>query len=328
MSAGAENSAPRPHQPRILVIRGGAIGDFVLTLPAIRVLRQTLPSCRVEILGYRHIADIALHGGPEEGTTYADAVRSIEYGPLAAFFARNGKLAPELCEYFAGFQQVVSWLFDPDGIFAANLERAGVRNYLGVYEKIAGQPHASVQLARGLERMAIFLDDHAARLFPNAASKDAAHAWLAEHGGEEDARPLIAIHPGSGSPRKNWPAGNWQRLADRVASAGSRLLLIGGEADTAVLDPLATTLAVHQPLVARNLPLPTLAALLARCTAYFGHDTGISHIAAAAGVPSTLLFGPTDPATWAPQGPHVRILFAPGGNLAALAPDSVPLPSL
>ncbi|MEO6740086.1 MAG: glycosyltransferase family 9 protein, partial [Chthoniobacteraceae bacterium] len=312
---------------RILVIRGGAIGDFVLTLPAIRMLRQTLPHCGLEILGYRHIADIALHGGPEEGKTYADAVRSIEYGPLAAFFARGGQLAPDLCEYFAGFQQVVSWLFDPDGIFAANLERAGVRNYLGVYEKITDQPHASLQLARGLERMAIFLEDPVARLFPNAVSKDAADAWLAGHGLEKDARPLVALHPGSGSPRKNWPAGNWQRLADRVAEAGSRLLLIGGEADNAVLDPLAKALAIHQPLVARNLPLPTLAALLTRCAAYFGHDTGISHIAAAAGTPSTLLFGPTNPATWAPQGLHIRILTAPGGNLAALAPDSVPLPA-
>ncbi|MEO6788799.1 MAG: glycosyltransferase family 9 protein [Chthoniobacteraceae bacterium] len=312
-------------KPRILVIRGGAIGDFVLTLPAIRMLRQTLLHCHLEILGYRHIAELALHGGPEEGTTYADAVRSIEYGPLAAFFARGGQLTPELCEYFAGFQQVVSWLFDPDGIFAANLERAGVRNYLGVYEKIADQPHASLQLARGLERMAIFLEDHTARLFPNAASKDAAHAWLAERGLETDARTLVAIHPGSGSPRKNWPVGNWQRLADRVTGTGSRLLLIGGEADTAVLDSLAKALAIHQPLVARHLPLATLAALLARCASYFGHDTGISHIAAAAGTPSTLLFGPTDPATWAPQGPHVRVLSAPGGNLSALAPDSVPL---
>lgn len=315
-------------KPRILVIRGGAIGDFVLTLPAIHMLRQTLPHCHLEILGYQHIAELALHGGSEKGRTYADAVRSIEHGPLAAFFARGGQLAPDLCEYFKGFQQVVSWLFDPDGIFAANLERAGVKNYLGVYEKIAGQPHASQQLARGLERMAIFLEDYAARLFPDATSRDAAHAWLAEHGGKMDARPLVAIHPGSGSPRKNWPAGNWQRLADRIASAGSRLLLIGGEADAAVLDPLASALAVHQPIVARNLPLPTLAALLAQCAAYFGHDTGISHIAAATGIPSTLIFGPTNPATWAPQGAHVRVISAPGGNLTTLAPDSVPLPAL
>ena len=322
-------------KPRILVIRGGAIGDFVLTLPAIRMLRQTLPHCHLEILGYRHIAELALHGGPEPGTTYADAVRHIEYGPMAAFFARNGQLAPDLCAYFAGFQQVVSWLFDPDGIFAANLERAGVKNFLGVHEKITDQQHASVQLARGLERMAIFLDENATRLSPTEATAAAADAWLAGQAAprpREDvkkltqdaaARPLVALHPGSGSPRKNWPAGNWQRLGDRIASGGARLLLIGGEADDSALDALTRSLSVHSPLVARNLALPTLAALLARCVHYFGHDTGISHIAAAVGAPSTLLFGPTDPSVWAPLGEHVRILRAASGDLASIAPEAV-----
>jgi len=326
VTATAENVAGKP---RILVIRGGAIGDFILTLPAIRMLRQTLPHCHLEILGYRHIADVALHGGPEKGTTYADAVRNIEYGPLAAFFARNGQLAPDLCAYFAGFQQVVSWIFDPDGIFAANLERAGVRHFLGVHEKITGDQHASVQLARGLERMAIFLDESATRLFPTEAATSEATAWLAEQDAKfltrsDTARPLVALHPGSGSPKKNWPAGNWQRLGDRIASGGARLLLIGGEADNTALDTLARSLSVHVPLIARNVPLPTLAALLARCAAYFGHDTGISHIAAATGTPSTLLFGPTDPSVWAPVGEHIRIIRAPAGSLDNLAPDSIP----
>ncbi len=320
----AENPADKS---RILAIRGGAIGDFILTLPAIRMLRQTLPHCHLEILGYRHIAELALHGGPEPGTTYADAVRNIEYGPLAAFFARGGQLAPDLCAYFAGFQQVVSWLFDPDGIFAANLERAGVRNFLGVHEKINDHQHASAQLARGLERMAIFLDESPTRLFSDETTQCAATAWLADHARENDPRPLVSLHPGSGSPRKNWPVGNWQRLGDRIASSGARLLLIGGEADHAALDTLAHALAVHAPLIARNVPLPTLAALLARCAGHFGHDTGISHIAAATGTPSTLLFGPTDPSVWAPLGEHVRILRAPAADLTNLAPDAIPLPA-
>jgi heptosyltransferase III len=68
---------------RILVIRGGAIGDFVLTLPAIKLLRDRWPTARLEILGYTHIVALA------ENRFYADAVRSIEYGPLASFFARR-----------------------------------------------------------------------------------------------------------------------------------------------------------------------------------------------------------------------------------------------
>src|SRR5437763_16126189 len=106
-------------KPRILVIRGGAIGDFILTLPAIGLLRENFPSARLEILGYKHIVALA------EGRFYADATRSIEYGPVAAFFARNASLDPALSDYFAGFQQIVSYLYDPACIFDTNLRRAG-----------------------------------------------------------------------------------------------------------------------------------------------------------------------------------------------------------
>ena len=117
-------------KPRILVIRGGAIGDFILTLPAVRLLRENFPDAHLEILGYRHIVALA------EGRFYADATRSIEYGPMAGFFIPRSVLAPDLVEYFASFQQVVSYLFDPDGFFEANLRRAGVKNLLPAYAKI------------------------------------------------------------------------------------------------------------------------------------------------------------------------------------------------
>ena len=294
-------------KPRILAIRGGAIGDFILTLPALRLLREAFPHCHLEILGYRHIAALALHGGPVAGTTYADATRSIEYGPLAGFFARNGNLSPELCEYFASFQQVVSWLFDPDGIFETNVKRAGVKNFLSAYTPLTDGNHASAQLARGLESMALYLDDPAVKLIPTAESQQAADAWLSSFIPHPSS--FSALHPGSGSPRKNWPLDNWRTLATALDAPP---LLIGGEADTAALDSLAP----HAAHVARDLPLPTLAALLTRCARYFGHDTGISHLAAAVGAKCTLLFGPTDPAVWAPQGAHVKILRAP--DLASL----------
>ncbi len=299
-------------KPRILAIRGGAIGDFILTLPALRLLREAFPHCHLEVLGYRHIAALALHGGPEPGTTYADATRSIEYGPLAGFFARNGNLSSELCEYFASFQQVVSWLFDPDGIFETNVKRAGVKNYLSAYTPITDENHASTQLARGLESMALFLDDPAAKLIPTPESHQAAETFLSSSAIRNSS--FTAIHPGSGSPRKNWPLEKWRALAGEIKDP---LLIIGGEADTASLDSLAP----HATLIARDLPLPTLAALLTRSTRYFGHDTGISHLAAAVGAKCTLLFGPTDPAVWAPQGTHVKILRTP--DLSTLTPKDV-----
>jgi heptosyltransferase III len=73
---------------------------------------------------------------------------------------------------------------------------------------------------------------------------------------------------------------------------------------------------------ATNLALPHLAAVLAQCL-FIGHDSGISHLAAAVEAKCLLLFGPTDPEVWAPQGKNVRVTRAPESNLSRLSPDVV-----
>ena len=299
--------------PRILAIRGGAIGDFILTLPALRLLRENFANCRIEILGYPHIASLAVRCGANHDRPYADAVHSIEYGPLAGFFARRGTLDSAMCEFFSGYQQVISWLFDPDGIFEENLRRAGVKNYLSAYTKVNDDQHAAAQLASGLERMAMFLEGPPeAVLRPTSETLAEADTWLAAAGLEHG---FTAIHPGSGSARKNWPIDHWRALLERFD--GRPVLLVGGEADSAQMSAFSGFARAH------HLPLPLLSAILSRAGQYFGHDTGISHIAAAVGVRCTLLFGPTAPAVWAPIGSHVRIIEAPDGDLSALAPDSI-----
>lgn len=301
-------------KPRILVIRGGAIGDFILTLPAIGLLRENFPEARLEILGYEHIIELA------RGRCYAEDTRSIEYGPMAGFFVPNSTLAPDLVEYFASFQQVISYLFDPDLFFENNLRRAGVKNFLPAYARIDDSEHAAQQLARPLQKMALFLEDPGAQLHPSEADWAWARQFLGDDGG-----PWIAIHPGSGSPRKNWPAGNWAELGKwlRQTAPGMRLLLVGGEADDAQVDLVRKALGTENVLLAQNLSLPHLAAVLQRCRLFLGHDSGISHIAAAVDTPCVLLFGPTDPAVWAPANPGVKVIGAPGGDLGGLSVSSV-----
>jgi heptosyltransferase III len=75
--------------------------------------------------------------------------------------------------------------------------------------------------------------------------------------------------------------------------------------------------------VARGLPLRALGALLARARLFVGNDSGVSHLAAAYGTPALSLFGPTDPALWAPRGPRARFLQAPDGRMEGLALDVV-----
>src|SRR3954471_2196320 len=120
---------------RILVIRGGAIGDFVLTLPAIKLLREGFPSAHLEILGYKHIAALA------ENRFYADGVRSIESGSLSRFFTKGADLPSDLRDYFGSFDLIVSYLYDPDAVFSDNVARASQAQFVAGPPKLDGSAH-------------------------------------------------------------------------------------------------------------------------------------------------------------------------------------------
>jgi len=305
-------------KPRILVIRGGAIGDFVLTLPAIRLLRENFPQAHLEILGYKHIIALA------EGRFYADATRSIEYGGLSRFFIPGTELPEDLIGYFASFQQVVSYLYDPDHFFEANLRRAGVEYFLHASPTLDDSAHAAQQLAQPLEGLALYLEDKAPVLFPSEADRQFATAYLARAFPHADG-PLIALHPGSGGERKNWPIANWAALGEPLFHLvpSARLLLVGGEADHTQLAHLREAWRGKPIHTALDLPLPHLAAILQLATLFLGHDSGISHIAAAAGAPTLLLFGPTDPDIWAPLTGPVKVIRAPANDLTLLPVELV-----
>jgi hypothetical protein len=76
------------------------------------------------------------------------------------------------------------------------------------------------------------------------------------------------------------------------------------------------------PCTLINRPLEELIGHLAQCRIFLGHDSGISHLAAACGAPCVLLFGPTDPAMWAPPAPQVQVLRF-GADPASLSIDAV-----
>jgi len=295
------------------VIRGGAIGDFILTLPAIRLIREAFPESRIEILGYRHIVEVA------EMRFYADAVRSIEYGPLAGFFHPTAELDSELVEYFASFNQVVSYLFDPDGIFAQNLRKAGVKNLIVGPGKLDDSAHAAAQLAAPLTRLGLFLDDLGAKVFPSADDFSELDQRHPTSGCGE-----FALHPGSGSEKKNWSVDRWKQLiaALRMVAPTRRLVMVGGEADSARLHVLRREFGDSVSII-DSARLPVLAALFSRCAGFIGHDSGISHLAAASGARCVLMFGPTDPLVWAPQNPDVQCVQSTSGRMDDIALESV-----
>ena len=284
---------------KILVIRGGAIGDFVLTLPVLSALKRTFPQCHLEVLGYPHIAQLALIG------SVADDVRSIEARPLAGFFAPHGRLDEAQAGYFAQFAVIVSYLFDLDGTFQANVARSSKAQFIaGPHRPDESQAiHATEVFLKPLERLAIFGADPVPRLELVSLTDVAMPPgrWL-------------AVHPGSGSDKKNWPESKWlELLPSLLASEKLNLLLVGGEAEGERLERLSARIPANRFKVARDLPLATLAHWLKQCIGLIGHDSGISHLAAALGLPTLVLWGTGHESIWRPRGERVSILRHPNG---------------
>jgi heptosyltransferase-2 len=288
---GGQLATVQQTQHKILVIRGGAIGDFILTLPVLAALRQQFPQTRLEVLGYRHIAQLAVAGG------LADDARSIEARPLAGFFARHGALAEDLREYFASFAIILSYLYDPDEIFQSNVMRCSKAQFIsGPHRPNDHQDvHATEVFLKPLERLAIFEADPIPRLTfgPRVAV-------LA---------PPLALHPGSGSERKNWPETHWAELLQRLVSTTSfPLLLVGGEAEGDRLQRLAAPLPAERIAMAQNLPLVDLAQRLQESLGFVGHDSGIAHLAAALDLPGVVLWRDSVEAVWGPRSGRMKIV--------------------
>jgi heptosyltransferase-2 len=291
---------------KILVIRGGALGDFLVTLPTLRLLRERWPDARIELLGHPPLAEPAI------GRYYLDAARSVHHGPLSAFFTPRAVLDPAWMDWFGGFDLVLSYFYDPDQLFEQNLHRCGPGRLLTLASRVPD--NFTVPAARHFAEIVRPLDlqlgaEIGSELFPSPADLDGARAFLA---GLAPGSRLVAVHPGSGGESKIWPADKWAELGRRLAQRfpDVTLLLIEGEADAEPARFVAEAWQGLRVVRARLLPLAILTAVLRQATLYLGHDSGITHLAAAArrDLPVVALFGPTDPAVWAPPRTGVHVL--------------------
>ena len=291
---------------RILVLRGGAIGDFIVTLPALRKLREHWPDAHIELVGYPHIAELARAAG------LVNVVASLDKAEIARFFSLRPVFTTTQREYVSSFHFVVSYLHDPDDTVRQNLMAAGARQVL------TGSPlittgHAVEALLKPLETFALYAEgvEHP-RLTLNAERLAWGRDWLAAH---KLTAPVLAVHPGSGSPHKNWPVNQFIALIHALPRHVAPLLILG-EADAALAAPLARALPDTPRLTGHTLV--EVASVLANCTAYLGNDSGITHLATASGLPVVALFGPSNPEHWAPRGPRVCLIQAPDGKTAEI----------
>ncbi|MBI1788500.1 MAG: glycosyltransferase family 9 protein [Acidobacteria bacterium] len=245
---------------RHLLIRPGAVGDFLVSLPAMERLR----------------------GAYTEVWTASPNVPLARFADAAFSIASTGldllEFAPpeRLIERLRGFDRIVSWYGSARTEFREAVARWGLP-----FEFLAALPDGR---------------------------SHAVDFYLAQVGAEPGAAPRIecpaaredfaVIHPFASRPAKRWPLERFREVARRLPMPVRWCAGPEEELEDAVRIP----------------DLYDLACWLARARVYIGNDSGIAHLAAAAGTPVVALFGPTDPAVWAPRGPRVRVL-APMGQI-------------
>lgn len=299
--------------PRFLILRGGAIGDFIVTLPVLHTLRAQWPDAHIELIGYPHIARLAAAAG------LVAKVHALDTARIARFFGQRPDIDDATIAFLSSFDVTISFLHDPDGFVGSNFRLYGARQFL-YRSPVDPAGHIVDHLLKPLESLALYGTGAVPSLPLGTPERAAGRAWIDAAGGGPS--PL-AVHPGSGSARKNWPLDRFLEVARTTAGRGRRLLFILGEADHEIAGAVRAAAASLGAPVADSLDLVELAGVLANCGGYLGNDSGITHIAAALGIPVVTVFGPTDPARWAPRGDHVRLLRAPDGSLEGVAVDEV-----
>ena len=304
--------------PHILILRGGALGDFILTLPAIRALRQHWPLATIELIGHPRMAELAVVAG------LINRVRSLDASGMAEWFVPRRVWPERERADIVSFDLILSYLGDTDGVVQANLRAAGAKRVIAC-SPIVASGHAAdhflqpvIELGGGAATMPFSRtastthgvvavrqnrDADPLILWP-ASLQEQGRRWLEQLG---LAGNVIGLHPGSGSFRKNWPVEKFVLLAECIRQSKlAQPLFILGEADAAAAQALPRlTPAVP---VLTNRTLKEVASILAVSRGYVGNDSGITHLAAALGIPVVALFGPTDAAMWGPRGTNAVIL--------------------
>ncbi len=305
---------PIPEKRRVvrsmLVIHQGALGDFILALPALETLRKTFPQAKSVMMGYPRILELV------KDRFYAEEILSIDQQGMATFFVRDGKLNGPLSDYFKEFDLIVVFGKDGGGTLIGNLKRVCQGEILQInpFPVWDQRIHLSDHLLRELSRYGISSSETKPRLFLNEAD----HVWgknfWRRKGLSMDERAgVIVLHPGSGSRKKVWP---WERFIHLVnffrKRLASRTLIVLGPAEgpeiRKAFEGSDWEMGDTAPVLAKGLSLVELASVMAGCRLFIGNDSGISHMAASLGLPTVAIFGPTDPKVWSPRGEKIVIV--------------------
>lgn len=283
---------PIRSERKILVLFPGALGDFVCFLPALARLNER--SQQLDLLAREEYADIV----PPSVQT-----RSLECYEVRRLFVPGAHLDDRLIRFFGWYDAVYSWMGKNRPEFVDHLSRL---------------THGRARIfpfrpsLKGIHQMAYYLgclgETCSGDLFATIPLKEEALEWSLSFFRERglEGKAILALSPGSGAREKKWPLENFRFVSNwwKEETGGETLVILG---------PVEEERGDYQDFVRcsltlRGQPLSRVVALLVRSNLYLGNDNGVTHLAAALGIETFALFGPSDPCEWSPRGKAVSVV--------------------
>lgn len=287
---------------RLLILRWGGVGDLLLTLPAVYSARRAFPSAHVAITA--NPDTIALASTPEYGDEFLEFEWAIGGGPVASKEAARSRMMRK----FREFDLIVN--YHSIGPIGGLLQECGVHSQTFDDAVFSGERrHASEHFCDFLRKISVPSIYSRPKVYLSQDERQFALNYLTRLGIECGRDCTVAVHPGSGDPRKRWFPDRYRKVITAMAGRGAKILLLTGPEEVKFVELVVEGIPPRNLFVVRDLPIRKVAAIIERATLFLGNDSGLMHLASSVGTPIVALFGPSDPVTWGPVGARNIVLI-------------------
>ena len=285
----------------VVMIHPGGLGDVLLAVPAIVRLRTRFPNHQMVLCAEDQIARLLL------ACRIIDAWTSVQGRGCTDLFAGADSVTRQVQAWLEDCELAIGWTQDLDGKLNETLKAAGVREII-VRSPFSTTIRSTHQCDRFLEAIneAPVHEGGDVLLTVTEPLHRLGQACL-EGADLANGRPFAVIHPGSGSTHKCVAPKTLAAVVIAFQISGATPVILEGPADREPVERLLQ-LCVTPPIVLKDLDVCTVAGVLARARLFVGQDSGVTHMAGLMGVRTVAIFGPTDPARWAPLGAHVTVV--------------------
>jgi heptosyltransferase I len=292
---------------KLLVIDFGQLGDVVLSLPALRAIRERFPKTRITVAVGKSSGELIKLSG------YADETLMVDRVAL-----RDGFTPLSIVRIFRLVQDIRKDRFD----FVIDLHSLSETNLLGflsgarnrLYSRRPGrsldflsnvQPRPPVEDAK--RKRAI--DRNRVPRLPTRSADDRYIEQTLRKFKADSGSPLVGLFPGAGHASRRWPLERFAELAEfLIRNDHVRVIVFAGPEEDSLVSSIRTMFPATTVLLNR-LSISQLASAQARLAAFVSNDTGPMHIASAVGTPVVLLLDKRAPETYLPLGEHHRTIY-------------------